>query len=256
MHKTKNELYELIKDLKTKKEFEEEIKKRFQECEELFDEDTIALFIVDELGRNKQVIKKIADIQPDLDCTVVGKVTNIYESKNFKRKNGRTGKVSNLDISDDTGTCRLVLWNKDVEQVKNKDIVRGTIVKIINGYTKNGYSGLEINLGRWGLLEVEPNDQLAINKLQSVSSDDIEGILSHRESTRAFFKDNGEFGFVTTIKIKEKNEEKQIIVWDAKVKEIQKFKIGEQVLIKNITIKQNNGTEEIHVNDNSTIQRS
>ncbi|MCK5261442.1 MAG: hypothetical protein KAJ44_04620 [Thermoplasmatales archaeon] len=256
MHKTKDELYESIKDLKTKKEFEEEIKKRFREFDGLFDEDTIALFIVDELGRNKQVISKISDLKTDSDYTIVGKITNIYDSKSFKRKNGTSGRVLNLDISDDTGTCRLVLWNKDVEQVKNKDIVRGTIVKIINGYTKNGYSGLEINLGRWGLLEVEPNDQLAINKLQSVSSDDIEGILSHRESTRAFFKDNGEFGFVTTIKIKEKNEEKQIIVWDAKVKEIQKFKIGEQVLIKNITIKQNNGTEEIHVNDNSTIQRS
>ena len=136
MKRENPELYELIKDLKTKKEFEEEIKKRFQECEELFDEDTIALFIIDELGRNKQVIKKITDIQPDSDCTVVGKVTNIYESKNFKRKNGTSGKVINLDISDDTGTCRLVLWNKDVEQVKNKDIKRGTTVKIINGYTK------------------------------------------------------------------------------------------------------------------------
>lgn len=255
MHKTKDELYESIKDLKTKKEFEEEIKKHFREFDGLFDEDTIALFIVDELGRNKQVISKISDLKPDSDYTVVGEITNIYDSKSFKRKNGTSGRVLNLDISDDTGTCRLVLWNKDVEQVKNKDIVWGTIVKIINGYTKNGYSGLEINLGRWGLLEVEPSDEI-IKNLQPVSSDDIKGKLIHRESTRAFFRDNGEFGFVTTIKIKEKNEEKRIIVWDAKVKEIQKFKIGEQLIIKNITIKQNNGLEEIHVNDNSTIQRS
>jgi len=255
MHKTKDELYELIKDLKTKKEFEEEIKKRFQECEELFDEDTIALFIIDELGRNKQVIKKIADIQPDSDCTVVGKVTNIYESKNFKRKNGTTGKVINLDISDDTGTCRLVLWNKDVEQVKNKDIKKGTTVKIINGYTKNGYSGLEINLGRWGLLEIEPEDTPSMKEVESERPADIKGILTYKEPTRAFFRDNGEFGFVTTIKIKEKESEKQITIWDTKVKEIQKFKIGDQVQIKDITTKQNNGKTELHVNGNSTIKR-
>ena len=124
MHKTKDELYESIKDLKTKKEFEEEIKKRFREFDGLFDEDTIALFIVDKLGRNKQVISKISDLKPDSDYTVVGKITNIYDSKSFKRKNGTSGRVLNLDISDDTGTCRLVLWNKDVEQVKNKDIMR------------------------------------------------------------------------------------------------------------------------------------
>ncbi|UCF11711.1 MAG: hypothetical protein JSW06_06580 [Thermoplasmatales archaeon] len=255
MHKTKDELYGLIKDLKTKKEFEEEIKKHFREFDGLFDEDTIALFIVDELGRNKQVISKISDLKPDSDYTVVGEITNIYDPKSFKRKNGTSGRVLNLDISDDTGTCHLVLWNKDVEQVKNKDIMKGTIVKIINGYTKNGYSGLEINLGRWGLLEVEPSDEI-IKNLQSVNLDEIKGKLIYRESSRAFFKNNGEFGFITTIKIKEKNEEKQIKVWDAKVKEIQKFKIGEQLIIKNITIKQNNGLEEIHVNDDSTIQRS
>jgi len=256
MHKTKDELYESIKDLKTRKEFEEEIKKRFQENDELLDEDTIALFIVDELGRNKRVISKISDLKPDSEYTVVGKITNIYDSKSFKRKNGTSGKVINLDISDDTGMCRLVLWNKDVEQVKNKDIMKGTSVKIINGYTKNGYSGLEINLGRWGLLEIMPNDQLVINELQSAISDDIKGILIHREPTRAFFRDNGEFGFVTTIKIKEEDKEKQITIWDAKVKEIQKFKVGEQLIIKNITIKQNNSVEEIHVNGNSIIQRS
>ena len=140
MHKTKGELYELIKDLKTKREFEEEINDRFKKCDGLFDEDTIALFIVDELGKNKHTVSKIADLKPDSEYTVVGKIINIYDSKTFKRKNGTSGKVINLDISDDTGTCRLVLWNKDVDQVKNKDIKKGTTVKIINGYTKNGYS--------------------------------------------------------------------------------------------------------------------
>lgn len=255
MHKTKDELYELIKDLKNKSEFEEEIKKRSQECDGLFDKDTIALFIVDELGRNSQVISKISDLKPDSEYTVVGKITNIYDSRSFKRKNGKSGQVINLDITDDTGTCRLVLWNKDVEQVKNKDIVWGTKVKIINGYTKNGYFGIEINLGRWGLLEVEPDDQLILNKLPQKNSEYIKGILTFREPSRAFFRDNGEFGFVTKIKIKTEDKEKQVTVWDTKVKEIQKFKIGEKLIIKNVTIKLINGLEEINVNGNSIIQR-
>ena len=157
MHKTKTELIELIADLKTKKDFEKEIKKRYKNYGELIDQDTIAFLIVDELGRNKQSITKIVDLAPDGDYTVVGKVLSISDSKTFKRKNGTPGKVINLEITDETASCRFVLWNGDIDQIKNKEIQPGTIVKIINGYTKLGYTGgMEINLGRWGLLEVEP----------------------------------------------------------------------------------------------------
>ena len=254
MHKTKDQLYDLIKDLKTNKEFEEEIKKRFQEYDELLDKNVIALFIVDELGRNKQVIDKIADIKPNTDCTVVGKITNIYQAKDFKRKNGSAGKVVNLDISDETGSCRLVLWNEDVKKAEH--LKEGSTVKIINGYTKNGFSGLEINLGRWGLLEIEPEDASHLNNLKSDNDKrDIVGILIRKEPTRAFFKVNGEFGFVTTIKIKDENEEKQLTLWSEKVKEIQQFKIGEKIIISGVDNRQNNGKIEIHVNGKSTIRR-
>ncbi len=42
-----------------------------------------------------------------------------------------------------------------------------------------------------------------------------------------FSRDNGEFGFVTNINMKSKSEEVEITVWDEKVKEIKKFKIGD-----------------------------
>ena len=51
MQKNKNQLYEEIKDLKTKKEFNLEIKKVKKESDDLFSEDIAALLIVDELGR-------------------------------------------------------------------------------------------------------------------------------------------------------------------------------------------------------------
>ncbi len=255
MHKTKNDLYKLIKDLITKQEFESKIKKNCEEFEGLLDEETIALFIVDELGRNEKVISKIADIKPNSEYTVIGKVKNVYDSRKFKRKNGKSGKVINLDISDETGSCRLVLWNKDVELVNNKDISEGSIVKIINGYTKDGYSGVEINLGRWGLLEVEPNEQISDKIHPQLNSNEIKGKLVHKNPTKVFFKNNGEVGFVTTIKIKEENEEKQITLWDSRVKEVQKFAIGDNLSVENLTIKQNNGIKEIHANSNSKIRK-
>jgi replication factor A1 len=256
MHKTKTELIELIADLTTKKDFEKEIKKRYKNYDELIDQDTIALLIVDELGRNKQNITKIIDLVPDCDYTVVGKVQSISDSKTFKRKNGTPGKVINLEISDDSGVCRLVLWNGDIDHIKNKEIQLGTIVKIINGYTKLGYTGgMEINLGRWGLLEVASTDITSQKEHPQFNTDKITGVLVQKESTKAFFKDDGEFGFVTTITIKDRDKKKVITLWDQCVKDIQAYKIGDTITLKNITTKCGNGKTELHLNGNSSIEK-
>jgi replication factor A1 len=256
MQKNKTELYELISDLRTKKDFEKEIKNRYKSYGELVDHDTIALLLVDELGRNKQSITKIANLAPDADYSVVGKIISISDSKTFKRKNGTPGKVVNLEIGDDTGTCRLVLWNGDIDLIKNKEIQPGTTVKIINGYTKLGYTGgMEINLGRWGFLEVEPVDTSQANETLKNNENEITGILLRKEATKSFFKDNGEFGFVTTITIKEQNSEKDITLWDRCVKDIQVCKIGDTITLSNVTRKQSQEKTELHANGNGTIKK-
>lgn len=256
MHKNKDQLYELIKDLKTRNIFEEEIKKRQKEYDDLLDEDTIALLIVDELGRNKQTISKIADLKPGLEHTVIGKITDIGESRTFTRKNGNQGSVVNLEITDSTGTCKLVLWNKDVELVTNKTIKKGTTVKIINGYIKDGFNGLEVNVGRWGLIEIEPGDTPVIEEEKTVDSKIIKGTIFEIEPTNAFFRDNMEFGFVTKIQIKDPEGLKQLTLWDEKVKEIQRFKKGDIVVIENVDIRQKNNTTEYHLNGRSNIKKS
>ncbi len=162
MHITKDEFYEKIKDFKTKEEFEQEIKKLRKEYDDLFDEETIAWLIVDKLGRNTCNTCKITDLTVGMECTVTGVVNSIAETKSFNRKNGSTGKVVNLEISDETGVCRLVLWDKNVELVENNILKTGDRVKIVNGYVKNGLNGVEINVGRWGTVEILTDEK---NKL-------------------------------------------------------------------------------------------
>jgi len=254
MQKNLNQLYEEIKDLKTKREFLVEINRIKKDYDDLLDEDTLALLIVDELGRNKQNICKISEIQPEMECTVFGKITNINTTKNFNRKNGSTGKVINLELSDESGKCGLALWDKDVELVTKKILQIGTKVKVINGYIKNGFNGIEINVGRLGLIEVA-EEQIKTKIEKPENNFIIKGKLTEVEPTKAFFKDNGEFGFVTKIKIETKEEIKQIIIWDQKVKEIQKIKKGEYFKIEHIDIKQNNGKKELHLNSKGVITK-
>ncbi len=256
MHKTKTELLELIADIKPKKEFEKEINKRYKISDELIDKDTIAFLLVDELGKNTQSITKISDLSPNGDYTVVGKVLNISDSKTFKRKNGAPGKVINLEITDESGICRLVLWNGDIDSIKNKEIQQGTWIKIINGYTKTGYTGgIEIHLGRWGLLEVQPIDITTQSQPPKNHSDEITGVLVLKETTKAFFKDDGEVGFVTTITMKEHNIKKELILWDRNVKDIQTCHIGDMITLKNVTKKWCNGKTEFHVTRNDSVEK-
>jgi replication factor A1 len=253
MHTSKDKLYQKIKDLITKQEFEKNLKEIIKESDELIDEDTAALLIVDKLGKNEENIYKISKLESNIECTVFGKVTNIRKSRSFNRKNGTTGKVINLELSDETGNCNLALWDKDVDLVNSNKIKVGTNIKIINGYVKEGFNGIELNVGRYGLLEVEPTTiPIQINKELEKT---ISGKIIEIEPTRAFFKDNGEFGFVTAIKLHINSEIKQITIWDEKVKEIQKFKQGQEIEINNFDTKKSNGKVEIHLNSKSNIKR-
>jgi replication factor A1 len=255
MHKSKEKLYSEIKDIKLKEEFDKDINKLKKEYDELLDEDTIALLIVDELGRNKENIVKINNLEPNSESTVFGKVTKINESRNFNRKNGSIGRVVNLELSDETGKCGLALWDKDVELVKRNTIKEGTSLKIINGYIKDGFTGIEINVGRWGLIEIEPEITPNYDKDKVAEKKVMKGKIIKIAPTRAFFKDDGKFGFVTNINLETQEEVKQITVWGEKVKEIQKMKQGDSIEIKYIDVREKNGVNELHINSKGIIKK-
>jgi replication factor A1 len=256
MHKTKVELYDNVKDILEKKEFNQEIEKIQQDSDYLIDEETAALFLIDKMGRNKQNVSKIIDLKNNMECILFGKITNIGESRNFERKNGSSGRVINLELTDDTGSCGLVLWDRDVELIENNKIKLGNNVKVVNGYVKKGYAGLEINIGRWSILEIEPEDMPDLKDKILKLKKEIEGVLVEIEPTRSFFRDDGSFGFVANIKIKDNEGIKPLVLWDNKVKEIQSFKSGDKISLNNIDVREKNGIKTFHVNGKSTIKRS
>jgi len=262
MRVTKDQLYEKIKDLKTKKEFEQEIKKLQSEYDDLFDEETSAWLIVDELGRNTCNTYKINELTSGMECTITGVITSINESKSFNRRNGSIGRVVNLEITDETGICRLVLWDKNVELVEKNVINKGDRVKVVNGYVKNGLNGVEINVGRWGSIEVlttqdEKNiDAKDVVKKQSWRhQSSVTGRIVEIQPTRAFFRDNGEFGFVTNVKLENREGSVMVTLWGEKVKEIQGFKLGDMVEIQNIELRQSNNDVEFHLNKKGVIKK-
>ena len=155
MYKTKSELYELVSDLMGKDRYDREIEKRFEDYEGLLSEEAIAYLLVDELGRNVMESVSISDLKNKDSVSLIVEVEDLGEPRSFNRKDGSVGQVANITVGDETARCRLTLWDKDVEAVKNGKIKKGTKIRIVNGYVKVTDFGLEINIGRWGAFFIE-----------------------------------------------------------------------------------------------------
>ena len=144
-------LYSLISDLITRERFQEEIKRRMKKYGGLLDETAVAYLIVDELGRNIGNKMKIRDLYDGINVTVEAKIERVGEEE--RKKDGRY-RILRIDISDETGECQLVLWNEEIDKLK-ENLKKGKKIKIINGYVKENIYGLQISLGRWGIIVVE-----------------------------------------------------------------------------------------------------
>ncbi len=106
-------------------------------------------------GNNMAPIKKIADLGDKEEISIVVKVTRVNDTKKFQKRTGGEGQVRNINVEDETGTCRLTLWDEDVDLPENMNIEIGTQLKLTDCYTKQTDFGLDITKGRKGKIELE-----------------------------------------------------------------------------------------------------
>jgi len=91
-------------------------------------------------------IKDLEVRQGDVD--IVAEVVEKGEIREFQ-KFGRTGRVCNAKIKDETGEMNLTLWNEQIDQVN-----AGDKVHIINGYVNEFQGEKQLTTGKFGKLEV------------------------------------------------------------------------------------------------------
>ena len=60
-------------------------------------------------------------------------------------------RVANATVSDDSGSIKLTLWNEQIDQVNVNDKIR-----IENGYVTSFRGEIQLNVGRYGKLSVNP----------------------------------------------------------------------------------------------------
>jgi len=137
----------------------EEIDKKKAEYDMLTDEGALTLLanelgvVVDDDGQAPTMM--IGDLKPGMqNLDVVGRVVRINQPRDFTRRDGSTGYVCSILLSDRTGTIRLTLWDQEcriLEQVKEGDTLR-----IIGGICRSGLRGCEIHTARRARFVLNP----------------------------------------------------------------------------------------------------
>lgn len=95
---------------------------------------------------NKMKISELQAGQGDVDVTV--EVQSVEAPREFE-KYGKTLKVANAMIKDDTGEIKLSLWNEDIEKVKE-----GMTLHITQGYCSEFKGEKQLTTGKFGKFEV------------------------------------------------------------------------------------------------------
>ncbi|MBI3036201.1 hypothetical protein HYY73_00370 [Candidatus Woesearchaeota archaeon] len=110
----------------------------------------LGIKLVDQLSGRLQ-IKNILNGMRDVET--VGKVFQVFDERQFST-NGREGKVASLQVADETGGIRVVLWNEQAENVKGVSV--GDVVKVKGAYVRERNGLKELHMNDRSVLIVNP----------------------------------------------------------------------------------------------------
>jgi replication factor A1 len=249
-------IYEKLKNVISEQEFLEKIEEKSEKMGPLCDRKTIALLVASDLGISgaSNEPTKIADVtQSGSNVYVTGKIISVFEIREFSRQDGTTGKVGNAIIADDTGSIRLTLWDDNADLIATEYLKAGKSYQV-SGYTKEGYSGLEINVGRSGNIQ-EANEDIPVklpsSKIDGIKENDsdinVKGVILQVADIRTFTKRNGGEGKVLNILIGDETGKIRVTLWDEKTDAIGNLGIGDSVEIINGYARLNNYSDEVEI---------
>ncbi len=163
-------LEEILSELEKKAsisrdELMDKIKEKQDEFSGLVSSEGAAHLVARDLGVDllKTVEKrdvKIKDMVSGMrNINLKGRILDITPIKEFNKKDGNIGRVSNLIISDGSGETRVPIWDKQVDIINNT-IKTGDVIQIKNATSRdNIYGGVELVLLKSSSIEKIEDDQ-------------------------------------------------------------------------------------------------
>ena len=147
--------YDRAKDLLSRDAFEARVRAKREEWGGLLDVDAAARLVLDELGRGELNVQTVRELREGMEVTLRVRVDAVSSVREFHRQDGSAGRVVNVDIADDTGRCRLVLWDDDAALVEKGRVRPGSTLRLLDCFVKVSRFGTEVSRGKFGTVLVE-----------------------------------------------------------------------------------------------------
>jgi replication factor A1 len=97
----------------------------------------------------EKAMTKVKDLNPECkQVNVLAKVMSVGEAKEIPSKFGRSRKVAEATIGDETGVVTLSLWQDQIGTVQKDDVIF-----IDNGFVSLVRGRMRLNVGKYGGLQ-------------------------------------------------------------------------------------------------------
>ncbi|WP_292388667.1 OB-fold nucleic acid binding domain-containing protein [Methanosarcina sp. UBA5] len=260
-------IYKKLSHVISKEDFLQRVQEKVESMGGLCDESMAAMLIANELGFSDvgRDSVKIENITADSgQINFVAKVVSVFDTKEFTRNDGTIGRVGNIIVGDETGKIRITLWDNMADLIKTGKIRAGQTLQI-SGYAKQGYSGVEVNVGNNGVLaESEEEIDVAasnqkINDIKDGMGDlNLTGKVLEISEVRTFQRKDDTSGRVGNLLLGDSTGTVRVTLWDDRTEFLNQVEYGDTVELVNAYARENAFTQkvELQVGNQSIIRKS
>lgn len=196
-------------------------------------------------------IRDLKEGMTSVNATV--SVAAVYPTKHFET-GSRSGEVTNIEINDDTGVTRLVVWGRTAEVAK---ISKNATLRVTNAYTKNNRERIELHIGNKGSFEAK-NAAERLTKLEDVK-DGMDNIDFYARVMRVFpvyeFDKDGRPGKVSSASVTDGTETRRLVFWNEQADAAKDIATNEIIKVENAYARKNNELE-LHLGFRGRVLRN
>lgn len=260
-------IYKKLSHVISREDFLKRIEEKVENMGGLCDETMAAMLVANELGFSDvgRDSIKIENITPESGpVNFIARIISVFEAKEFTRNDGTIGRVGNLIVGDETGKIKLTLWDNMADLIKTGKVQVGQTVQV-SGFAKQGYSGVEVNIGNNGVLTESEEEVDVVSSSQKIKDIkdgmgdlNVTGKVLEVSEVRTFQRKDGNSGRVGNLVLGDETGTVRVTLWDEKTDFLNQIEYGDTVELVNAYARQNAFTQkiELQIGNRSIIRKS